>query len=52
MNRSARQILEDALQLPPDEVDWLIETLLINDDRELAAEIEAAWDGEIKAAHA
>ena len=48
MNRSALEILEDARQLPPDEVDWLIETLLIKDDREPEAEIEAAWDGEIK----
>jgi putative addiction module component (TIGR02574 family) len=48
MNRSAQQILEDARQLPPDEVDWLIETLLIKGNHEPEAEIEAAWDGEIK----
>ena len=34
--------------MPPDEVDWLIETLLIKDEGEPEAEIEAAWDGEIK----
>ena len=48
MNRSAQQILEDARQLPPDEVDCLIETLLIKEDCEPETEIEAAWDGEIK----
>jgi putative addiction module component (TIGR02574 family) len=48
MNRSAQEILEDARQLPPEEVDWLIETLLIKEDREPETEIEAAWDGEIK----
>jgi putative addiction module component (TIGR02574 family) len=48
MSRSAQEILEDVRQLPPDEIDWLIETLLIKDDREPEAEIEAAWDGEIK----
>jgi len=44
MNRSAAEILEDARQLPPAEVDWLVECLLMKDE----PEIEAAWDGEIK----
>jgi phage-related baseplate assembly protein len=52
MNRSAQEILEDACQLPPDEVDWLIESLLIKENgkesTEPEAEIEAAWDSEIK----
>jgi hypothetical protein len=52
MNRSAQEILEDALQLPPGEVSWLIENLLEEGDRgpetESEAEIEAAWDSEIK----
>lgn len=48
MSRSAQEILEDVRRLPPDEIDWLIETLLIKDDGEPEAEIEAAWDGEIK----
>jgi putative addiction module component (TIGR02574 family) len=34
--------------LPPDEVDWLVESLLIKEQSEQLAEIEAAWDGEIK----
>jgi hypothetical protein len=34
--------------LPPDELDWLVESLLIKDKGEPEAEIEAAWDSEIK----
>jgi putative addiction module component (TIGR02574 family) len=48
MNRSAQEILEDASQLPPAEVNWLIENLLQEGASESEAEIEAAWDGEIK----
>ena len=48
MSRSAQEILEDARQLPPDEVDWLIESLLIKENNAAEAEIEAAWDSEIK----
>jgi putative addiction module component (TIGR02574 family) len=48
MNRSAQQILEDARQLPPDEKDWLIETLLVKDAHPAQAGIEAAWDSEIE----
>jgi hypothetical protein len=48
MNRSAVEILEDARQLPIDEVDWLIENLLIGEKSEPEAEVEAAWDSEIK----
>jgi hypothetical protein len=48
MSPSARKILEEALQLPPDELDWLVESLLIKDKGAAEAEIEAAWDNEIK----
>lgn len=48
MSPSAQKILEDALQLPPDEIDWLVESLLIKEKGEPEAKIEAAWDGEIK----
>ena len=48
MSRSAAEILEDARQLPPAEVDWLIESLLIKGDGGAEPEIEAAWDSEIK----
>ena len=48
MSRTAQEILEQARQLPPDEVDWLIESLLIKESNEPDAEVEAAWDDEIK----
>jgi putative addiction module component (TIGR02574 family) len=48
MSPGAQRILEEALQLPPDELDWLVESLLIKDKNEPEAEIEAAWDSEIK----
>jgi hypothetical protein len=48
MNRSAQEILEDARQLPPSEVDWLIENLLQEGRDGTDAEIEAAWESEIK----
>jgi putative addiction module component (TIGR02574 family) len=48
MNRSAQEILEDARQLPPSEVNWLIENLLQEGNGGTDAEIEAAWDSEIK----
>jgi len=34
--------------LPPDQVDWLIESLLIKEGNEPNAEVEAAWNGEIR----
>jgi hypothetical protein len=49
MSRSAQEILEDARQLPLGEVNWLIESLLRQEkDDAPEAEIEAAWDSEIK----
>jgi len=42
------EILEDARQLPIDEVDWLIESLLIGEKRKTDEAVEAAWDSEIK----
>ncbi|MGA9071691.1 MAG: addiction module protein [Terracidiphilus sp.] len=48
MSRSAVEILEDARQLPIDEMDWLIESLLIGEKSESDATVEAAWDSEIK----
>jgi hypothetical protein len=48
MSHSAQEILEEARQLPPDEVDWLIESLLIKEKPASDEEIEASWDGEIK----
>lgn len=48
MSPSAQRILAEALQLPPDELDWLVESLLIKDKSPAEAEIEAAWASEIK----
>ncbi len=52
MSRSPQEILEEALQLPPDQIDWLVESLLIKEsisaDNEPQADVEAAWDAEIK----
>lgn len=48
MSRTAAEILEDARQLPPDEIDWIVESLLVKGDPEPDAAIEAAWDSEIK----
>ncbi|MFZ1084323.1 MAG: hypothetical protein WAN35_05090 [Terracidiphilus sp.] len=47
MNSSALEILEDAPQLPIDEVNWLIESLLLDEGDEANETVEAAWDGEI-----
>jgi putative addiction module component (TIGR02574 family) len=46
MSPNAQRLLEQALQLTPDEQDWLAECLLIKG--EPAAEIESAWGDEIK----
>jgi hypothetical protein len=48
MNRSAQEILEDARKLPPGDLDWLIQSLIHEGDGASQAEIEAAWDSEIK----
>src|ERR1035441_6652203 len=48
MSRNVQEILEDARQLPLNEVNWLIESLLLEGDGAPQAEIEAAWNGEIK----
>jgi putative addiction module component (TIGR02574 family) len=48
MSRTARELLDEVLQLPPDDLDWIIENLLIKDKLEPEAEVEAAWDSEIK----
>jgi hypothetical protein len=48
MSRTAIEILEDVRQLPIDEVDWLIESLLLDEKNETDATVETAWDSEIK----
>jgi len=46
MSPGARRLLEEACRLPPDEREWLAESLLIALGPE--AEVTAAWDAEIK----
>ena len=48
MSRTAAEILEDARQLPPGELDWLVQNLLHEGDGSSEAEIDAAWNAEIK----
>jgi putative addiction module component (TIGR02574 family) len=48
MSPDAQRILDDARQLPPEEREWLAECLLIQDESFSAAEVESAWNEEIK----
>ena len=48
MSRTAAEILEDARQLPPGDLDWLVQNLVHEGDGTPEAEIEAAWEVEIK----
>jgi hypothetical protein len=48
MSPSAQKIRDEALQLPPGELDWLIESLLIKSEGESEAQVASAWDDEIK----
>ena len=43
MSRSAANILEDARQLPPGDLDWLVQNLLQEGDGEAYENIYAAW---------
>jgi putative addiction module component (TIGR02574 family) len=48
MSPNAQRLLDEARQLPPDEREWLAESLLIDEEGVSAAEVESAWDAEIK----
>lgn len=48
MARTAKEILDEASKLPPGEIDWLIESLLIRESDAPQSEVDAAWDLEIK----
>jgi putative addiction module component (TIGR02574 family) len=48
MSPDAQRLLDEARKLPPDEREWLAEFLLIKDESVSAAEVESAWDTEIK----
>ena len=43
MNRSAAKILEDARQLPPGDLDWLVRNLLQEGDGTSEEEAYATW---------
>jgi hypothetical protein len=47
MNRSAAEILEDARQLPPGELDWLVENLANEGPGGMSEEEFAAWQKEV-----
>ena len=48
MSPDGQRILDEGRQLPPDEREWLAECLLIEDESLSAAEVESAWNEEIK----
>lgn len=48
MSPNAQRLLDEARQLPPEEREWLAEFLLIGDENVSAADVESAWDAEIK----
>lgn len=48
MSPNAQKVLDDARQLPREEREWVAECLLIEDESLSAAEVESAWDDEIK----
>jgi putative addiction module component (TIGR02574 family) len=48
MSRTAAEILEEARQLPPRDLDWLIGKLLQEGDGATEAEIEASWKDEVE----
>jgi hypothetical protein len=47
MKRTAVEILEEARQLPPGDLDWLIQNLLGDEDVEREEEIYTAWRKEV-----
>jgi putative addiction module component (TIGR02574 family) len=48
MNTQAKQVLQSALALDPDDRVEIAETLMLSLDEKRAAEIEAAWAQEIE----
>ncbi|HEX4319347.1 MAG TPA: addiction module protein [Acidobacteriaceae bacterium] len=48
MTRTAAELLEEARQLPAHMQYWLAQELLETEESESPAEIEAAWEQEIK----
>jgi putative addiction module component (TIGR02574 family) len=48
MDTQAQQILQTALTLPPDDRVEIAESLILSLDEDIAAEIETAWNEEIR----
>ena len=48
MSPDAQRLLDQVRQLPPEEREWLAESVLIRNEGLSAAEVESAWDEEIK----
>jgi hypothetical protein len=46
MSRTAAEVLEDARQLPPGDLDWLVQSLMREEDEALKEEEFAAWQKE------
>lgn len=47
MSRTAAQLLEEARQLPPGDLNWLVQNLLIEEDGRSEEERFAAWQKEV-----
>ena len=47
MNRSAAEILEEARQLPPGELDWLVDNLMNEGPGGMSEEKFAAWQKDV-----
>ena len=47
MSRTAAQLLEEARQLPPGDLDWLVQNLLSDEDGTTEEERFAAWQKEV-----
>ncbi len=47
MSRSATEILEEARQLPPGDLDWLVQNLLGKEDAVTQKEEFASWQKEV-----
>jgi putative addiction module component (TIGR02574 family) len=48
MSPNAQRLLEQARQLPPSELNWLIGELFQESDGSSEAEIEASWKAEVE----
>ena len=47
MSRPVSEVLEDARQLPPGDLDWLVQNLLHNEDEAAKEKEFAAWQREM-----